>query len=999
MNKILLLIIILFIVLLYTGCSAKNEIALKASMGKMDLLGCDLQNDGPISLEGSLWEFYSGNYMIPREIASDGLRIVVPKFIVPYRNFFKGISTYRYTIITNEPETNHGIFISSIKSAYRIWINGVLISQSGELYNPTSDFIIGKADITEFITSKDGKYDIVVQSYRFNPHRIVFGTKDQILNLKYGQSAINYPVVFIILFMAVYHTTIFLLRRKEKSFLYTGLFCLISAVYSASISPNPMLFYVLPNMTYNAYSTVSFLSSNTMMFFMIFYIKNLYPEVVKNYIMSFARTAAVLFTLLMAYIFLFKHWSIFAFLIQAYNWLLAFIMVYIFITLIKLVKKGKDTYFLLAGYFILFITSVIDIIFVMLGRDTDTMKIGLLLFMFFLAFRLALNFTTSFSKVEQLSERLIDLDRLKDDFLINTAHELKTPMNGIIGLAESIIKNSDGKSSNTADMGLIISSSRRLSELVDNILTFSKMKNRDVILNIRVVNLWQVVNAVFAVLRPLAEEKGIELLNEIPEILPLVDADENKLYQIIYNLAGNAVKFTESGGIRAFVKELGGMIEVSVSDSGIGIPKDKLSSIFLPFEQVGTYENISDTGTGLGLAITKKLVELHGGSIGVESDVGLGSRFFFTLHISKSSRSTGKIKPEIMQDIQKNKIQKNTYENISKGRLRILVVDDEPINIRVISGLLENENYSLVSSKNGVEALEIINKHMKPDLLILDVMMPKMSGYEVCRKVREKYTLHELPILLLTVKNQPSDIQAGFEMGANDYLSKPFNEKELIARIKNLLDMKAAVNNSLAAEINFLQAQIKPHFLYNTLNTIMSLVRSNPEKARELLLELNSYLRESFKFEAFEKSSTLKREIKMLKSYIYIMSSRYPDRINIQYRIDESVDLEIPMLTLQPIVENAIKHGLLTKPEGGTISIIVEDRDTYAYICIEDDGVGISKEIISGLLNTKAKDAGIGVVNVHKRLIKTYGSGIEIESELGKGTRVEIKMQKEGRIF
>jgi two-component system sensor histidine kinase ChiS len=259
---------------------------------------------------------------------------------------------------------------------------------------------------------------------------------------------------------------------------------------------------------------------------------------------------------------------------------------------------------------------------------------------------------------------------------------------------------------------------------------------------------------------------------------------------------GNAIKFTESGRIEISAKVIDKLegfenkpgLTITVSDTGIGIPADKLDRIFESFEQgEGTTER-EYGGTGLGLAVTQQLVELHNGHIQVESTVSVGSRFSFTLPIAQEEKSQAQISQLRHQALIETS-QSLTPAQATSGQSKILVVDDEPVNIQVLVNHLSLQNYAVYQASNGKEALDMINEEFKPDLILLDVMMPKMTGYEVCRRLREQFPLNELPILMLTAKNQVSDMVKGLEMGANDYLAKPVSKDELLARVKTQIQL------------------------------------------------------------------------------------------------------------------------------------------------------------------------------------------------------------------
>ena len=399
-------------------------------------------------------------------------------------------------------------------------------------------------------------------------------------------------------------------------------------------------------------------------------------------------------------------------------------------------------------------------------------------------------------------ENLSKADRIKDEFLANTSHELKTPLNGIIGLAESIFEGALGPVSDPVKKSLemIAGSGRRLAYLVNDILDYSKIKNQGLRLNPGRVDLRQALEAALELSQPLLAGRKITLENRVARDLPPVLADENRLMQILHNLIGNAVKFTPSGKVWIYAEprhshentnESGKSreyVKISISDTGVGIQPENLERIFNYFEQVDASETRLAQGTGLGLAITKKLVELHGGWIDVESEYGAGSCFSFTLPAAADEdeeRTIPVAAPAALafQEL----IDPPAPEDLTghdRRRPLILLVDDEPVNLQVLVNYLAMNGFSFVKSYNGSEALMALEEYPDIDLLLLDIMMPGMSGFEVCSKVRETYGMEDLPIIFLTAKNQDYDLLRGFEAGANDYITKPVKQSELLARIR-----------------------------------------------------------------------------------------------------------------------------------------------------------------------------------------------------------------------
>lgn len=332
------------------------------------------------------------------------------------------------------------------------------------------------------------------------------------------------------------------------------------------------------------------------------------------------------------------------------------------------------------------------------------------------------------------------------------------------------------------------------------------------------------------------------------------------------------------------------------------------------------------------------------------------------------------------------------FKNVKNN---ILVVDDDILNLLLVEEILNDKKLNIISLNSGKKALEYIeNEGEKLDIVILDVLMPEISGIEVLEIVRKKYSMYVLPILLLTANGNYNDISNGFNKGANDYIVKPFNRIEFIARVNSLLriSMSAKQEKMLRlAEIKTLQSQIQPHFLFNSINTIISLMRIDIENSRKLLIDLSEYLRKSLNFQVYEEFVDFEYEIKCIKSYLSLEKARFMDKLEIEYNIEKNIKHKVPPLILQPIVENAVKHGVFKKINGGKVSISAEIIDTKLCLTVEDNGVGIQKELVEDLLLGKSK-FGIGLKNVNNRLNSIYGEELEIESDLGQGTIVRMKI-------
>ncbi|WP_420602217.1 response regulator [Flagellimonas sp.] len=404
-------------------------------------------------------------------------------------------------------------------------------------------------------------------------------------------------------------------------------------------------------------------------------------------------------------------------------------------------------------------------------------------------------------RTEIEKQRVLELqkiDKLKDEFLANTSHELRTPLVGIIGLTESLKDGIAGKLPKAAmeNLDMIANSGKRLSHLVNDILDFSKLKNKDIELAMRPVDIHALSTIVLRLSHPLVQDKKLKLINSIPKDAPLVDADENRLQQIMHNLVGNAIKFTQKGYVTLLSEVKNDMLSISITDTGIGIPSNKLKTIFNSFEQADGSTQREYGGTGLGLSVTKQLIELHGGIIEVSSEEGRGSIFTFTLPLSTTDRkdykSNGLSSTDFVQSISTHQGKlplPGAKKTLGHEVPKILIVDDEPVNRRVLENHLTIAGYEITEVSSGKEALEELNDGHSYNLVLLDVMMPGISGYEVCEKIRERYIASDLPIILLTAKNTINELVVGFNAGANDYLTKPISKNELLSRIKTHINL------------------------------------------------------------------------------------------------------------------------------------------------------------------------------------------------------------------
>ncbi|GHT35834.1 hypothetical protein FACS189427_06080 [Planctomycetales bacterium] len=638
-------------------------------------------------------------------------------------------------------------------------------------------------------------------------------------------------------------------------------------------------------------------------------------------------------------------------------------------------------------------------------------------------------------RAEELVEKnvyLNHLNEIKDEFLANTSHELCTPINGIIGIVESMLDGAVGQLSDEQkyNLAVVANSGKRLSHLVNDILDFTKLKNREIELQLKTIDLKTITDMVIVLSKPLIKGKDLILVNEIETSIPFIKADENRIQQILYNLIGNAIKFTEKGKITVSAEVQGTKVAVQVQDTGIGIAQRNFDKIFESFEQADGSTAREYGGTGLGLSITKKIVELQGGHISVESEVGNGSAFTFTIPVSteQDSKEAEAAKSKIIVDIEKYIAAetKTPKQDISakisdgKPKYRILIVDDESVNIQVLFNLLSKYNFSLEKAFNGQEVLALFEKGEQFDLVLLDVMMPKLTGYDVCKRLRMTHSLADLPIIMMTAKNQIRDIVLGFQSGANDYIFKPFEKDELIARINTLLELKTATTAAdIAAKAKTLFLANMSHELRTPLNAVIGLTellrntqmnetqQDYTEKmcqAASVLLGLIENVLDFSKIETGKlhlarSEFSIRRMFDNLKDLFTYQNSDSP----VEMRMDADKDIPETLLSdperLQQIFINLISNAYKFS-EKGTITVKAElvRRDPGTVLLqfsVSDTGIGMSPEQLQKIFavfeqadttyTRKYGGAGIGLT-LTRELIELFGGDITVKSKENEGT-------------
>lgn len=978
----------------------------KVIEGSLDLSNWNFEKNGIVFLNGE-WSFYPEKLLDPNDIANSSQYYMKVPGHWSLKNYkiqsAKGSGTYHISITLPKDKEQLLLKVQNIWMSHRLYINGVLVKEMG---TPSLTKENNEAKNTPYLIKVDAKdkLDIVIQvtNYVYYNggiiHPLQLGNEKAMETrylLSFGTDVAGFLMLLI---FGVFHLNMYQMEGRESAYLYSGVYFIILS-FTVITTGEKIFMRLMENIPFQIAYRLQELSIYSGFPILLLFIRSLEPKVIEKRVLRIvvlpiiSYLLIVIFTPCSFYTSIKYYMSIYTDVI-----LLIFVFRLIYILLLRKdndLPKDEFVYIIASSSFIavmlcdsaLFYTSLIS-----------TNLIGkACLFGFLLNFNLLLarRFTNKMNEVQTLSDNLIIANDIKDEFLIRTSHELKAPLKGISDMASQLLKESNlcMTVEQKDNVNLIQDTSVKLSLLVNDLNDSVKLKHGDIKVNIKTVDLYVLIQVVYQILSFDLYGKKLKLINQVrPNTF--INADENRLRQILYNLISNAIKYTESGKITARVEEKGEDIILMISDTGIGIPHDKFNLIFEdPYKDIN-FEVRKKSDTGLGLYISRELARLMNGDIWVSKSI-LGQGTEISLMLPKGYEEALTIRYIERNIGREEKLNKAVVIDESNKLKKVLIVDDEHINIKMLSMILEGE-FEVYKAYNGEAALKILTEH-KIDLVITDIMMSGMSGIELIQRIRNKYSIIDLPIIVSTIRYNDYDVELAYQAGADDYITKPFSEELVLSRVGILLKLTDTMDKALKSEIAFLQAQIKPHFIYNALSNIIALCYEDGERAAELLSLLSRYLRYIFQTEQFGQMIPIRHELDLINAYVEIEKLRLGSRLIYKTYIDPVIyedKFEIPVLIIQPLLENAIRHGIFNKDGEGTVTLSITEGDEFICIVVEDDGIGISDDDIYKILHNE-KGKGVGIRNIKRRVKAIANASFSIDSELEKGTRCRLFLPKE----
>ena len=387
-------------------------------------------------------------------------------------------------------------------------------------------------------------------------------------------------------------------------------------------------------------------------------------------------------------------------------------------------------------------------------------------------------------ELKKAYKKAMESDRLKTAFLANMSHEIRTPMNGIIGFTELLLEPDLSSEKKEAYISIVQKSGKRMLNTVNDIIKVSKIEAGIEFVDLTATNLNEQIKEVVDFFQPEANHKGLSILveNYFDEKNAAIQTDAGKFNSILTNLIKNAIKYTPSGNIKIGCSTNNSEIKIYVKDTGIGIPKNRCNAIFNRFEQADIVDSNVYEGSGLGLAISKSYVEMLGGNIWVESEIQKGSTFYFTMPFNKN--------PQIMETNTLKESDKQTPEKEpgDNKALKILVAEDDDVGYIYLETLLQSGNCEITRTTSGIETIDQCKNTPDFDIILMDIKMPGMDGYEATKKIREFND--QVVIIAQTAYALSGDEEKVLEAGCNAYISKPFTKGQLKETISEFIPVE-----------------------------------------------------------------------------------------------------------------------------------------------------------------------------------------------------------------
>ena len=904
--------------------------------------------------------------------------------------------------------------------------------------------------------SNSSSYEILVGGKYYQLYRDTLGLIGKFIPLDIHLITADDPILMLLfglilgssMIHIIYHLTIYKKRRIEKNSSYLGIFSMIIMV-RFFMTEQVVFDNILRVFHWRTNVILYCLTAFTHISFFIMYTNELYPRLLSKKLIRFNR----LFLWIYSSLIIVSPIKFYSYLFISYLLITIFTLsVIAFRAIISSFKERNNLY--PGAISLIFLTaSAADIVSkYFYNYSSYFMYLAILIFLLSVTYLMAVRNIESTKNNERLGEQLKRNNLLKDEFLSHIAKELKSPMISIIGLTEAIVSDRTPLSSEQLlNTRLINYSAIQLSHLIDELSDYSRLNNDGIILAKNSVNIKQLLDIIILIAESSLEDKKVNIINNLPEDFPMVHGDINRLQQIFTNLIEASIKTLSTGTVTISGKEKEEILEIIIEDTGSGLPFWKLNNLF----NLYSIKDKEDAAfSNLSLHLTKKLIELHEGTIEVFSTLGKGTSFTLTLPkaADKPEGSASSSSATFQSLIESYVVMEEAAISLESTNIshKILIIDNDIAAGRLIENHLAAEGYHVISVSKGREAMSIIDNIEGIDLVLINLFIPDISGIDLCTYIREVKSPNELPILMLTSSIKSEELILSFQAGANDYLIKPAEKTELLARVRTLLSLKEyyrenyELNNrinsttkkmaDLTDDINRVMEMdmLKTEFFSNIsheLKTPLNVIWTSVQLLKSLNPRDNHQCSGLSKYLPIMNQNCL-RLIRLINNIIDItkidgkylqMDITNDDIVYVVEEIVQSVvsygesqgitiifdtEIEEKIISfdqekIERIILNLLSNAIKFTPRGGTIEVFMREVEDDIEIVVKDSGIGIPENKLEIIFNRfaqvdkslsrKREGSGIGLSLV-KSLVELHEGTIVAESVYGQGSSFIITL-------
>ncbi|WP_181458358.1 histidine kinase [Paenibacillus pabuli] len=970
-----------------------------AKQGTLELADFSWTSHTIIPLDGE-WEFYPEQLLSPQQIHLTRIKPIIMQ--VPgnwdedvinqgYPMSGKGYGTYRL-IVRNVPQGEQlAIAKRYVRFADAMYLDGQLMSRSGLPGTSAGSYKPRNEPYTIYFHTEQAELEIVLQVANFDfrsggiYNSIELGYASQIEKRTMIQSGLELFIMGIVVIFGLLFFYLYLRLHRDRIQLLYALFFLGFAVIVVT-NGERLLLQLAPGIPFEFAFKMKYAAVYGVSVVVSMITWKLAPGLGQT-IRRWLQLPSVLLALYVVLILIspFRVYSSIQegmYSVNLLSYAVAFAVILHHYVMKKYESKSRaQLQLLITCIWLMLVNYVLGILVTWYPVSQILLNCTTLVILSVFAVLLIYQYVRAYDAMQQLTQQLQLSDKVKDEFLLLTSHELNSPLHSIIHLSRSLLGTSLRRTNETeirSKLQLIRNTSYRMSNLVNDLIDMSRFRDGNMKIAVGTVDLVSCLSLVTEVLGFLATGKGIVMVRRLEPEARYVMADESRLLQVLYNLVYHMI------GQHSH-REL--VFECERHHERV--------RIMLRFE--ARTEQITRLGTerpdlesmhnsSAGLSVAAELVSMMGGQLSVNDAAE-------SIQIELPSAEVAGMENVIETAVSQEKLGED-LSGLPSGNASaaILIATTDLVDMEHLNTLLSTEGFQVSFADSDMEVQSLLASGKLPDLVIVDAMLPAVTGYEVCKQIRLEFSQVDLPVLFINMRSTPADIEACIKAGGNDFITRPLDAGEILVRVHTLLGMKRLVKEAANNEMAFLRSQIKPHFLYNALGTIMSLCFTDGPRAGELLGSFSRYLRILFHLDNSEELIPLSKEMELIQAYVEIEQERFGSRLQVELDVDRSLySCKVMPLLIEPLVENAIRHGVSKKIDGGTVRLYIQKYENRVQVVVEDDGVGMSPEQAASILDRSHTEQGIGLQNVQRRLKHLNGQAPVIQSEQGHGTKITFE--------